>query len=394
MMQLWGYDGYTVEFFNSSYYTSGQYSYKREVKCSYYYWIRHPETTVLRMYNPQDPVMKKLTEGGMRVRELKQFEVITSKQYLPKPGETLYFDKACTIPRIKCEGTWKRTVKLTKADVVVVPEFSSIDHRDNFAVFANDEDKKLWIINDAGQLLAPLSVGMTFDEVDEDNSRYVNNVSFNAEDNKAWINKAKGSKCVYVGPLLIYHKRQQYMFDIIDGIYPKIVFESELLNQLGTEDEMFTPEIVSSLIELLNSKDKDSVHQGMRTLASMDYAHYPSITKYILNQTSSSWGQHKPFNSAVKFMMDSLNYGTYGFYEPFTDVSAEEFSMAKAIFENIFRREIQSTYDSLQRRTNIKLDFGFDVELTLPDKQELTKEQEEALEESEDVDWSFIDKED
>lgn len=392
MMQLWGYDGYTVTFLTSAYYTSSKNQYKRELKCSYYYWIRNPDTTVLRMYNPEDPIMKKLTESRIGAKELKQFEVITSKQYLPKPGEVLYFDKSCTIPRIKCEGTWKRTVKLAKADVVVVPEFSAIDYKGNIAVFANDETKELWAMVDATELLAPLSVGMTFDEMDTDNSRFINNVSFNADENKMWVEKAKDSKCVYIGPLLIYNKRQQYMFDIIDGIYPKIVFEQELLNQLGGEDEMFTPEIVSSLIELLSSKDKDSVHQGMRTLASMDYAHYPSITKYILNQTSSSWSQHKPFNSAVKFMMDSLNYGTYGFYEPFTDVSAEEFSIARAIFENIFRSEIQSTYDSLQRRTNIKIDFGFDVELTLPDKKELTEEQEEALEESEDVDWSFIDK--
>ena len=181
------------------------------------------------------------------------------------------------------------------------------------------------------------------------------------------------SMCVFVGKLFAYRQKDQWFFDVLDGVYPRVTQESTLLQLLGGEEEKFTPDFVEGLIELLNSKDHDSVHQGMRVLANMDYAHYPSVTKYILGRTEQNWGKHKPFNSAVRFMLNSL--GRY--YKPFTSVTPEEFSIAHDILIAIIKDEINQCISSIRAGTNLMVDIDYSLGLRLPEGSSLNGVTEE-----------------
>lgn len=362
-MTLFGYEGYTIKIISSYFFNTAKNSYISRFVSDY--WVRNSNKTLIRPVEPDSPY-KELVEWHS-VKGLNNLELFTSKKYMPKEGETLYFDKSCTIPRIKCEGRWKRTIKLFKADVVVVPEIEKMDSHDSCAIFVDSSRNAIWILDNVNNLAMPCSVGDTVESVIHNHRKLINGASLTDSANYTEIMKASDAVCIFVGPLLTYQENQQYIWNIIDGIYPKIVFENDLLQDLGTEEEKFTADTVQALTELLSSRDSDSVHQGMRVLANMDYTHYPAITTYILDKTESNWEHFKPYNSAVKFMMESLGYKAHYSRNVFSNVSREEFALAKNILVNIIKKDIDGEIQSIRRTTNLQIPFEYTFDLVYPE---------------------------
>lgn len=330
------------------------------------------------------------------VKDIMKLPEFASRFYTPKPGDTLYFDKGCTIPRIKCEGTWKRTVKIHNADVVVIPYPERIE-KDEYAVFVNPVQQKVFMMRLWSDRPSGLMVGATIGHLVNEarrlgklSKKYTNSSAY-----RATVDAVSDASCVFIGEVFTYIEREQFIFNVLDGLYPRIVFEADLMKLLGSEEEKFDSEFLTNMLELLSSKDRDTVHHGMRILASMDYTHYPSVTKYILNETRSNWESHKPFNSSVKFMLDRVE----GIGSPFDKVTAEEFTLAKPIFEDIVRIRIEQSMRALQQQTNMKIEHTFDVSITLPEPAAVSEEPEKPEEDEcpdcpkvEEVDFNFINK--
>lgn len=178
--------------------------------------------------------------------------------------------------------------------------------------------------------------------------------------------RAKTSKLIYKGDIVAFPEDNTYAYDIIDGIIPKFIFENKLISLIDRLDEKFDAETVDGIISLLESKDDESVKMGMRTLANMDYTHYISIARYILYKTEHNWNKHKPFNSAANFMLDNIYKGTRS-ATPFSNVTKEEFELCKPIIESIIKGELRDTVSCLCYRTNLKLDFTYDVKVSYPE---------------------------
>lgn len=352
-----GYEGYNIKWLNNSFFSSSSHNYNSKL-CESSPWMV-PDTAYIRMHDGSDT--NEWLESYNRDKSFYELPDIAKRLYTPKQGDTLYFDKSCTIPRIKCEGTWNRTIKMVKADVVVTPNVSRLESIQNCAVFVDDVNKTIAIIR---RVDSPIPTqGQTFDSWFQLRKHKVNAVSLNNDLNKAVLAELSNTELTYIGTLFICKPKDRFVFDIIDGIYPRIICEQDLLHLLSKDEEKFTADFTESLIDMLNSKDGESVHQGMRILASMDYTHYPSIAKYILSTTETNWARFKPFNSAVRFMLNSLGSSR----SPFSAVTVEEFSIAHDIFKKIIEHSLTGFIDSLQRETNMVLGIPFDVSITHKD---------------------------
>lgn len=361
---IYGYDGFSIQWLSGSYFNSqSRYgNYKFDLVGTAPWQVR--EHYNFRMHDGSEAHRWLSTPRYGKEVTFADLDIIKQKLYVPSPGDTLFFDKACTIPRIKCEGTWKRSIRIAKADTVVIPDNTPPIYSYDVALFLNTTRHTISILRDLDKSVVQPVVGQSFDEWHELAKSAVNRESLNYPSNQEAVRQIASSVCIFVGELFAYRQKDQWLFDVFDGIYPKITQEGTLLQLLGSEEERFTPDFVEGLIELLNSKDRDSVHQGMRVLANMDYTHYPSVTKYILQRTKSNWDKHKPYNSAVKFMLNSL--GQY--HNSFTDVTPEEFFIAHDILVAITRDEINQHISRIRANTNLIVDIDYSLELRLPEE--------------------------
>lgn len=344
----------------------------------------------------QEPIWTKIgTKLYNSPDKLKQDPTFADRHYIPAQGETLFFDKACTIPRMKCEGMWKRSINLIRANVAVIPDPVVLDSTAKSAIFKDDVNKRIYFLESAGNLKFIPMVGMTIEDL----------ISYHPMMSQHWKNpesydyqkvaEALSAKCVYVGPVIKYREKDKFMFTVLEGLYPRIVYESDLLARLGDENNKLDASFVENLISLLNSSDKESVYQGMRVLAELDYTHYPSITKWILSVTKNNWEKYgaSSFNSAVRFMLKELKYREGGLHRPFANVSHEEFLLAKDIFEEIINMRVKNCIDSLRVETNMTLDTQFSVSLSLntpvPEEQEEPEEDCPDCPDPSEIDFSF-----
>lgn len=376
---MYGYDGFTIQWLNGNYFnSSSRYGNSRYGLIDSAPW-RVRDSYDFRVHDGSEAHQWLSTPRYGKEPSFVDLDIIKQKLYVPNQGETLFFDKACTIPRIKCEGTWKRSIRVAKADTVVIPNSIPSIYSYDVVLFVNTTYNTISILRGLDSSVVKPVIGQPFDEWHELAKGRVSQESLTYPANQEAVRRIASSVCVFIGKLFAYRKKDQWLFDVFDGIYPKITQEGTLLQLLGSEEERLTPDFVESLIELLNSKDRDSVHQGMRTLANLDYAHYPSVTKYILQRTEGNWDKHKPFNSAVKFMLNSL--GQY--HNPFTNVTPEEFSIAHDILIAITRDEINQHIARIRADTNLVVDIDYNLELRLLEELSSNDVTEEVEDDSE-----------
>lgn len=368
-MTLYGYEGYTIQSIQASFFFHNW--------CSFNGHLYDAVTGNVSYRIPgSEAVWEEVTSEGYRAHKiaLPDLPIFQEKIYMPQKGETLYFDKACIIPRARCESQWKRTISLAKADVVVIPEPVKLFCRDR-AVYVKEATQTVYIMDYPSSLTVAPVVGDTLQTAFDLHQGTINKDYHEKEEVRQKVDEALDAVCIYVGPLIAYNDRQQYILNVLDGLYPRIIYENQLLAALGSPEESFDAQFIESMKVMLESKDKETVHHGMRILSNMDYGHYPSIARYILTQTQSNWAGHKPFNNGVKFMLDHLGCGGNDWWQPFKSVTPEEFSIAKELFEDIIRHEIQNRLKSLQNSTNMHIASSIQVECTL----ELPETESETL---------------
>lgn len=362
-----GYSNHQIFWLNNSYFSFDPLNViSKHYLFTHAPWYYSTKKSTIRLITSSE--YEELVKIQKAISSKKYYELSDIKSKIVKPefGDTIYFDPNCTIPRIKCNEHWKRTIKLINATTVIVPTPAyGLEFFKNLIIFEDKEQQKLYLLPNLTFVDLP-ALGQTFESWHNSVSTISPN-SRNLKENIEYFENIKHITCCYVGKAICYEPKHEAIFKIFDGIYPFIFPETELLPLIKEEDQAFTMETVTGLIDLLLSPDKASVHQGLRILASMDYAHFPSITKYILKETSRSWSQHKPFNSSVKFMFDSI----YKLQEPFTNVLPEEFELAKEIYKKQVHNSITRYISNIQSETNMKLDISFNIDIHLNEEDEI-----------------------
>lgn len=355
MKYLIGYEEFSVRYLNTSFientYDNG---------CIESSWAQHRQYDYGRLEDNNDVLI--FCDENSKVNA-SNCPPLREKLYHPVKGDALFYNKFCKIPRIKTQELWPRTTRLVKAKAVVVPEVIDFDVEKECAIFFFGNTLLVYEVSKKN--LSSINENTTLEDVCRFNGSPIANLSVGERAKyEAW----KHCKCIYRGGIMYYNERSQWFLDTLDGIYPRVVFETSLLDDLGDETQSLTPDNIQSLMDLLNSSDTEASKQGLRVLSNMDYRHYPSVTKYILIETCSSWRRIKNLPTSVTFMFAALGYkpNTYG-YSPFKDVKKEEFDVSKDLLKEVLKIELQDWLQRWQGNTNVKIDCDFNISLSFPE---------------------------
>ena len=89
----------------------------------------------------------------------------------------------------------------------------------------------------------------------------------------------------------------------------KIVYEESVQESLGCESNQLTFDSLTSIKDMLECKDDNTVSAGLKSLSMMDWVHYPNSIKYILNLIENYGWRYNPAASStsVKYMLKTIS---------------------------------------------------------------------------------------
>lgn len=236
----------------------------------------------------------------------------------------IYIHPSSTISRDMVRRKFATSINAVGADAIVIPkpnkEALSV-HTE--AIFVNDSAMKVYMFRfdvlenryyyhdvwEAKRMktfyneVKGLPPGIRFSEIAQ-----ISSVIDYTDEDKPGMKDLADAELVSVGPVLYAMEKAKYIIDLITYVLPKdrIVYEDTLLKALGDESNEPTIDSLTSIYDMMKSTDPAIRELGMKTLATMDYIHYPVCVNAILDNTD--WRRDTRFNStAVKFMLASLN---------------------------------------------------------------------------------------
>lgn len=266
--------------------------------------------------------------------------IISHKELLQK-ASTVYVHPSCTFSRALLSTKYKKCLNPWIADAVVIPNMKKQHDYDtnDVIVFINESVETIIVIfnydiNTQNAMKAtPLGTKL---------ASLVTKKPLVSGWNSPVLTEATllDSELLFVGTLLRCSPKS-IIQDIVTGQLPldKTVYEQDVQNTLGSEDNKITFEALVSIENMLSSNDDSVVEAAYKSLSMMDWMHYPNSVRYILNnipgQYNKVWGA-----TSVKFMFRTLSgskrSGYAGGYDKFIyKKDYELFKQLKCKFENV-----------------------------------------------------------
>lgn len=265
-------------------------------------------------------------------------------------AKKVYVHQNCKLSRSLITEKYKKSVNPWLSDAVVIPkpEFGNLGI-EKVAIFINEKDKAIVMVlvdSDALEKVKSFVVGEKF-------STYMlghPDTSYHkAYDTGVILN----SEFMYVGDVLGVPTSLSYIADILTNAIPmdKTVYEESVQNTLGNDSNKLDFDSLTSIVDLLNSSDEDSVSTGLKALSVMDWMHYSQSVKFILNEVviKANWLYNKACSStSVKYMLKTISgarnrYGWPGEYDD--NIYEDDFELFKRLkchYHNVAPEEIMS----------------------------------------------------
>lgn len=290
-------------------------------------------------------------------------EPFASLRYVPREGDTIYFTPGCKFPRSRIKRNFKWTAEPTEADVAVLPTVRTIELHKDVYIFFLDRTKELFFLR-AGSSYYDLSddppeIGQTIKEYVDHRMPHIARKDFEYEDNVEELARIGDAVCRYYGNVISYDKVIEPIIDAINGIYPRIIFENDLLRFVNTDGlEKLTADLIESLDLQINSSDSATRCIGLKLLASMDYRNKPSVAKYLLRHIDQ-WKQDAYCSAGVEFMRKTLNISLRNYWIPDSEVyghiSSNEAPIMRDIIERECQKKIEKVIKDIQRDCNLEI---------------------------------------
>lgn len=258
-------------------------------------------------------------------------------------SSTLYFDKSCTFPRYKLEGTnFKRCIKIDKADYIIIPKnFKYWNFNTSNYKYKIEEEKRIYLFGQDAYDLIP------------DKSE------FNIE-------LFEQTDYVYADTRDI-----GYLVHNILNVYNKPFILEEDLDRLISEThlEKLDADTINSIYEMMSSKDADSVELGCKLLSSFNVFDKSLTTSLLLFLTQDNWFCNKGSKSvAFKSMLQSLHYADHGYrfielvFQSHQISNAEDRELSKLLIEPWLRKEMIRVIGTSLDSCPYKINFNITVE--------------------------------
>lgn len=226
-------------------------------------------------------------------------------------AKKLYTHPCCTLSRSLIAEKYKKSLNPWLSDAVVIPspDFNHC-YINEYALFINDEDKiivKMPYSDGIAKKLKDIPMNTLFKDV------FFIDPNIVSSRREFSIPAVNSSRLFYIGELYQIHEKDSHLFDILSGSLPldKIVFEESVQKSLGNDSNKLDYESLTSIRDMLESTDDDTVSTGLKTLSMMDWIHYSESVKYVLTYVPGyHWIYNKACNSvSVKSMLGSLFSG-------------------------------------------------------------------------------------
>ena len=225
-------------------------------------------------------------------------------------AKKLYVHQNCKLSRSLLAEKYKKSLNPWLSDAVVVPEYEANEF-DLYtrALFIHEQDKMI------------ISVRLD----DEELIKNAKNWSLGSEFRNfilgkpdTYYNQEKidsvhllEAKLFYVGEVLFVPNAYSYVADILTNNLPvdKIVFEKSVQESLSCDTNQLDFDSLTSIKDMLDSSDENTVAAGLKSLSMMDWMHYPNSIKYILGYCDSwRWKYNKAADStSVKYMLKTIS---------------------------------------------------------------------------------------
>lgn len=259
-------------------------------------------------------------------------------------SSTLYFDKACTFPRYKLEGTnFKRCIKVDKADYIIIPKSYNKIWNFNTAKYTYEieDDKQIYLFDQRAYDIIP------------DKSKF-NIHKFEQTDYLYADNQTLGFLAYNV--LHVYNKPFIFEEDL-----DKLISETHL--------DKLDADTVNSIYEMMSSKDDDSIELGCKLLTSFNVFDKVLTTSLLLFLTQDKWYYNKGSKSvAFKSMLQSLHYADHGYnyielvFKNHQMSNAEDKELSKLLIEPWFKKQMESVIDHSLDDCPYKINFNITIE--------------------------------
>ena len=318
---------------------------------------------------------------------------INPSQFLSNPipsfnyQSVLYVHSNCTLPRAKITQKYKRVLKPDAAHICVVPTITHSYRIYKMAIFANREANKVFIIQmgfrwSQGQKIVignDISYFATGSKITDINPN-IRNYSFPETDYlkmrassqprlynyKNWLDLLDSS-LVYYGPVLITKPQDRWVSDCMYNKMHDIISETTLLSSLeDNKGNDFCKEIYDNIVDMLNSKDLDTIGLGLRAIAELNYKKYYNTTLYLLNNAPARWRDSPiKYNVSVKYMLKYLGVWNYRSEKYTTETTQEDFDMMNSILLNEINKMNNNIITEFQRKYPFtEVDFSSTIHLT------------------------------
>lgn len=259
-------------------------------------------------------------------------------------SSTLYFDKACTFPRYKLEGTnFKRCIKVDKADYIVIPKSYN----------------KIWNFNTSNYIY----------EIEDDKRIYL----FDQTAYDIIPDKSKFNICKFEQTDYLYADTQALGFlayNVLHVYNKPFIFEEDLDKLISeTHLDKLDADTVNSIYEMMSSKDDDSIELGCKLLTSFNVFDKVLTTSLLLFLTQDKWYYNKGSKSvAFKSMLQSLHYADHGYNYielVFTNhqmSNIEDRELSKLLIEPWFKKQMESVIGHSLDDCPYKINFNITIE--------------------------------
>lgn len=258
-------------------------------------------------------------------------------------SSTLYFDKSCTFPRYKLEGTnFKRCIKIDKADYIIIPKnFYYWNFNISKYKYKIETIRNIYLFNQDAYDLIP--------DKSEVNIEFLEQTDYIYTDTKD------------IGYLI---------YNILNVYNKPFIFEEDLDRLISeTHLDKLDADTVNSIYEMMSSKDADSIELGCKLLSSFNVFDKSLTTSLLLFLTQDNWFYNKGSKSvAFKSMLQSLHYADRGYYriellfKNHQISNTEDKELSKLLIEPWLRKEMMRVIGNSLDSCPYKINFNITIE--------------------------------
>ena len=225
-------------------------------------------------------------------------------------AEKLYIHPSCKLSRSMLAEKYKKSLNPWLSDAVVVPDYDPHDLAlCKKALFMHEQSKTIISVKlDDEELVKKAdswSMGIEF-----------RNFALGRPDTYYGQESIKpehilDAKLFYVGEVLFVPNSCSFITDILTNRLPvnKIVSEKAVQESLSSETNQLDFDSLTSIKDMLDSSDENTVAAGLKSLSMMDWMHYPNSIRYILGECDAwKWKYNKAADStSVKYMLKTIS---------------------------------------------------------------------------------------